>query len=243
MKNVFTGLVLLSALIFSLSSCKRNRTIGEGEIKTETRNTGSFTSVDLATSLKAIITVDPASQVSVQLKGYQNILKLITTEVVNGKLVIDTDDLIDFDSDKDVIAEITVPSLSALEISGTADAEIKGTVSGDKFNVLVSGAGDVTIDAVTADVFDVKLTGAGELNVNGGSVNKLAYKVTGAGEISSFQLQSKEATVKVSGMGDVELSVSDKLDASITGAGDVNYKGHPQLSTKITGGGSIEEVK
>jgi hypothetical protein len=243
MKNVVTALLFLTAFWCSLSSCKRKKTEGKGEIKTETRGVTSFATIDLSTSVTAVIVVDPAAQPSVTLKGYANILELIKTEVTNGTLKVYTDDLVHFRSDKDVVAEITVPSLQALEISGASDATIKGPLTAEKFNLEVSGAGDVVIENMTANTFEAELTGAGQLEVKGGSVNKLAYDVTGAGDISTFPLQSKTAEVTVTGMGDVELSVSDALDASITGAGDINYKGHPQLTTNITGGGSIEDAK
>ncbi len=235
------ALFLLPALM--CTSCKQNRIEGQGKIETLDRTTGSFSGLKIEVPLTANIKIQEGALPRIQLKSYPNILEEIKTEVDNGVLRIYKDDLVHFGHKDEVTAEITVPTLNSLRISGAADVNMTGQLHTPKFNLVVSGAGDVKLDYLKADVFNATLSGAGDLEVNGGEVNRVVYAVTGAGEITSFPLQCSEAKVSVTGMGDVELSVTDKLDATVTGAGDINYKGHPQLSTNITGAGSVQEDK
>lgn len=242
MKTVYSIVLTLLLATFVLS-CKQNRVSGTGTIETISREVGSFEGIDIEAPIDAHITITEGAAPSIHLKGHGNVLQEIKTEVENGVLRIYKDDLIHFSNNEDIIAEITVPSINSLDLSGAADAELRGMLNTSSFKLSVSGAGDVKMDGINAEVFNSKLSGAGNLTINGGNVTKASYSVSGAGEIAAFPLQTKEATVSVTGVGDVELSVSDKLSASVAGAGDITYRGTPQLTTNITGAGSIEQDK
>lgn len=233
--------VLLFGIVLLAASCKRNVKHGKGPATTVTRTVAAFTDVEVSAPVTAMIKVEPGATPGIQLSGYANILEDIKTDVVNGKLIIDKDELIHFDLDKDVVATITVPSLNSLSIKGAADAEIQGTIQND-FNLKVSGAGDITIASVTAQHFTATLTGAGSLAVNGGAVNTASYKVSGAGDVEAFPLQAKVVKAKVSGAGDIQLTATEKLDVTINGAGEVSYKGHPTTTSDINGVGSLEDA-
>jgi Protein of unknown function (DUF2807). len=237
---------LLAAAILTTAiatSCKRNITEGKGETITDARSISNFTSVALDVSVNANIQVTEGAAASVELKGYANILKNIKTEVKNGKLHISSDDLFHFRTDRDIVANIVVPSLSLLEINGAGDAKVTGVVKGDKFKVEVSGAGDVEIENIIANTFEADLSGAGDLKIAQGTVTDSRLEVTGVGDIDAFGLQTQNTRAEVTGAGEVHVSASQKLVAEVTGAGDIKYKGQPQVTSDITGAGSVEEAK
>jgi hypothetical protein len=237
-----TSIALLSLIVLSLFSCKRNIEEGHGTVKTETRDVSGFTAIEISAPIDATITVDSTKPVSVILKGYSNLLEKITTTVENGTLIIDKEHAIDLFNDEDLTATITVPSLSSLGIAGASDADLKGNISGPSFKLTVSGAGDVTIDKLNVNDFESKMSGAGDLHIKGGVVNNASFKVAGAGDVSAYALRAKIVTASVAGAGDIEVTVSDNLDAHVAGVGSISYKGHPQLQSKVSGIGGVEDA-
>lgn len=243
MKNRYIAGTFLLILVMVAASCRQNKVKGTGTIETQSRDVTAFSAIKIEAPVDVKIKFVAGTTPGIQFKGYPNVLKEIKTEVESGVLRIYNDDLIHFRNNEEIAAEITVPTLNALTISGVSDVDMQGKLVTGGFDIVVVGAGDIIIESINADALNVTLSGAGNLQVKGGEVNKVNYEVTGAGEIASFPLQCKEATVTVTGMGDVDISVADKLDASVTGAGDINYKGHPSLNTRITGAGSVNEEK
>jgi hypothetical protein len=238
MNKVLTLLAIGITVSGTLVSCKQT-----GKTKTENRMVSDFNAIQLSAPVNATIKIDNTVPASVQLTGYDNILDKIKTEVIDNTLIIKKDGVFHFDLDKDVKAIITIPSIHALTISGAADADLKGNITGDEFNLKVSGAGDVKIENINTNVFTSSLSGAGSLEIAKGIVNTASYKVAGAGDIDAFPLVSKDVKAMVSGAGDISLSAIEHLDVHISGAGDVKYKGTPVISSDINGIGSLESVK
>jgi len=237
------GILLLICTLAILSSCRQNRVKGKGNIETVSRNVPAFQGIKIQAPVNVNIKIVPGATPSISLKGYPNILEEIQTEVEGNTLRIYNDDLVHFSVNEDIIAEITVPTLNALAISGAADVDMLGMLNTTTFDLTVSGAGDVKMEGINAETFNAELSGAGNLEVRGGTVANAKYAVNGAGEIDAFPLQTRQASVSVAGMGDVDVSVSEKLDASVAGAGDINYKGQPQLTTSVAGAGSVQQVQ
>ncbi|RYZ54045.1 MAG: DUF2807 domain-containing protein [Sphingobacteriales bacterium] len=232
--------ILFAALLISLfASCMRKVTIGRGESTSETRTVGSFTRIDLSTPVDAEIHVKEGAQTSVQISGYKNLITNIKTQVVGKTLKVFTDDMIQLDTDKDIVLEVTVGSLDAIEINGAADVNTTGTMKGDNVEIKISGAGNIILDEVQAGSFTAKISGAGDITIGRGQVSKSAYAISGAGSIKSFGVTSNDVSAKVSGSGDMEVTAVKALDAHVSGSGNIRYKGHPALTSKTSGLGEI----
>jgi len=227
-------------LLCSLYSCKP--VVGGGPVKSENRAAGSFSAIHISAPVNAVITVQPGAAPSVQLSGYENLLKEIKTEIRNNELTISLPDGMHVQTDKDVTANITVPALTALDISGASNAEINGKITGNEFTVDISGSGNVTAADISVNKFSIDVSGSGNADITAGNVREAAYEVSGSGSISAFGLQVQDAQASVSGAGNIELTATQKLDADISGAGNVQYKGHPQISQDLSGAGAISEA-
>jgi len=227
-------------LLCSLYSCKP--IIGGGAVKDESRTVGSFSAIHISAPVKAVITVQEGAAPSLQLNGYENLLKEIKTEIRNNVLTISLPDGMHVETDKNVVATITVPALVSLDLSGASDAEISGKITGKEFSFDISGSGNVIADDISVTSFSVDVSGSGNVEVKAGNVQDADYEVSGSGSISTFGLQVQNAQASVSGAGNIELTAMQKLDADISGAGNVQYKGHPQLSQNLSGAGSISEA-
>lgn len=237
-------LLLFSAFALLLhSSCKMNVLKGEGKKITATQTVSTFNAVVVDISLKADINVQDGAQPSVELDGYENLIKHIKTKVENNTLRIysDLDDTWKMES-KDVVARITLPSITALTLRGAPDADVHGNISGSDFKLDISGASDTKIDNVSADNFSLSVSGAADVTIKGGSVKHAEYDINGAGEVKAFPLQTTETLATISGAGSSEVTALEKLTAHISGAGSIKYKGHPAISQDISGVGDISDA-
>lgn len=243
MKNNIYYLLWIIMLVAVCASCKRKVVRGEGAVQTVERNVTEFYAVDIDMPLKAQIHIASNTGAPVLLiKAQKNLQNEVKTEVKNGVLRLYTEKLFHFRSDKDIIAEINIPQLRALTITGAGDADIDGNLTGENFELKVTGAGDVNIQNINTNRFVAKLSGAGDVSVKSGKVNEADLRITGLGDIKAYGLQAHSTAASVTGAGDIQITTLGNLNASITGAGDIKYKGKPNVSTSITGPGSVEAV-
>ncbi len=244
MKNFVYYLLGLVILVAVCTSCKRKIVRGKGDVQTDSRVTQPFNAIDIDMPLQANIhVVSSTESPSLQIKAQGNLLKDIKTEVKNGVLRLYTDKFFHFSTDEDIIAEISVPRLRAVAISGAGEANINGIIVGETFDLDVTGAGDVDIEGINTNKFVAKVSGAGDVTVKSGTVNQVDIRITGMGDVKAYGLQAKSATAAVTGAGDIKITALETLNASITGAGDISYRGKPTVSSSITGPGSVEPAK
>jgi hypothetical protein len=234
----------LSAVSISLllSSCGMNVLKGEGNKTTATPVVSSFNAIEIDLPLKTDITMQDGSP-TVELKGYENIIKHIKTKVEGNILHVysDLDETWIMDCD-DATARITLPSLVALSLDGVSNADVHGNITGNEFKLEISGAGKTTIDNINVDNFFVDLSGAASMEVKAGTVKHADYDISGVGKIRAFPLQATETSASISGAGKGEVTALQKLSASISGAGSIKYKGHPAVTQDISGAGSVSEA-
>ena len=243
MNKIICGLLGVLVII-GFGSCMTHIVRGEGNKTTVTPAVGSFNSIEVTVPLKAIITVQPGAVPSIKLDGYENIIKHIKTNAENNTLTLSADletswTLYEHDG---TVATIIVPSLSALSLTGAADADIHGSFSEQLFKMDISGSGDVTIDSMSVGNFSTRISGAGNLMINGGNTQRASYQVSGAAKIKAFGLQTAESSIEISGAAKAEVTAGQKLDTHISGAGRIWYKGHPAITQDVSGAGSIKDA-
>ena len=242
MKNTCFSLLVCIASVPLFSSCRENVISGTGGIGNDQRSLGSFNAIEIAVPLKASVNVTAGAQPGLKLSGYKNVLKYIKTEVKNNVLRIYTDPGVKLDDEEYLNAEIIVPTLISLVMEGAPDADVHGSISGQEFELTISGSSDVTIDEVNTTNFTTTVSGAGDIKVNKGNVQQAAYTVSGAGDIKAYGLHSMETSATVSGAGDIQVYAEQKLNAEISGAGSIRYKGHPVISSQTSGVGGVEDA-
>jgi hypothetical protein len=137
-------------------------------------------------------------------------------------------------------AEITMPELSGLELSGASSAMIVGFQSSDPFYAEVSGAssleGEIQAGGVRFNVSgasDVKLTGSG---------GDLEMDVSGASSVDLAGFPVTSASIQVSGASSATVNTSGTLDVEASGASRVRYLGSPTLGSVDSSGGSTIET-
>ncbi|HEX7837536.1 MAG TPA: head GIN domain-containing protein [Kofleriaceae bacterium] len=202
-----------ACVIIVLAGCGFTGIAGSGNAKSEVRQVGAFSAIDIAGATDADIAF--AADSHVEISGDDNLVPLITTELHGDKLEIGTRQSVR--PKLPLVAHITAPRINAVHVSGSGNITIHG-VHGDNLTVSISGSGDIRGD---------------------GTVQQLTAKVNGSGDLELDQLAAERASVTISGSGDAKLAVGKSLDVTINGSGDVSYRGDPEVRKQINGSGSV----
>ena len=188
---------------------------GSGVPATQVRDVAAFKTVELAGSNNVVIRV--GEKQSVVVKGDDNLLDRVTTDVQSGTLVIGNTPG-SFTTETPMSVEVSVPTLTALKLAGS---------------------GNIVVNGIETESLKVALPGSGTLT-GSGSTTLLDVTVSGSGTVQFTQLVADNAQAVVSGSGSIFITATKSLDASVSGSGAILYSGNPQDVTKsVTGTGAI----
>jgi len=230
--------VFIAASVLLISSC--NMMSGNGNVRSEKRNTGDFRSVKTSGSID--VEINSGDTYAVTAEDDDNILPYIVTEVNGGTLDIHYRENTSVSNDHAKVY-VTAPSLERVMVSGSADVDIRDVIkNSQKIEVSISGSGNIK-GALDAPAVSVDINGSGDVNLKG-RTKDFDGNISGSGDINCGALQSENATVTVSGSGNVHVFASVHLKASTFGSGDIYYAGNPQNPEIHTAGsGSVEAEK
>ena len=224
------------------ASCRRDRfwVRGEGPSVTNTRTVSSFNGVTL--SMDANVEIFYDSVCRLEITGQQNILNLITTDVVNGVLEVDLKRHTTLGKHETVTVKLHLPSLSSIAISGSGNITSSG-VNCESFNARISGSGDINFNGNIANSIDAHISGSGNMNLNSSSTCLNAkYSISGSGNIDAEWLKADYVEAKISGSGDQKIYAEKQLEVSISGSGDIAYRGNASVSASISGSGKLKHL-
>lgn len=227
-------LFLALTILFGLGSCQET-VDGNGNIVQESRILSDFNEIRISGMYEVVLEEgDPGLHIETD----ENLIPLIKSEVEGGVLTISSEDK-NFNSEK-LILTISYDEIEELRCSGAVKLSTTSPISGDKFQLNISGAASGEFE-VDVNKLKVDISGGAELTISG-RANDASYEISGAGEVNAFQLLSSEVEIDLSGAGEVNVNAQDKLDIDVSGAADVNYIGSPSIKQSISGAGSVNQV-
>ena len=187
---------------------------GSGVPHQETRVLAPFTRLSVNGAYEVRLKIGPSQRVAI--RGDDNILPHILTEVHDGMLKVHSDRSICIKTD--LRLEIDVPQLKGLESRGTVDLEAEG-IHGSRF--------------------DMKLDGTGNARV-AGQCERFEAELLGTSELQAEALRSSDVMIRLEGAGNATVYAARRLDAVINGVGTVTYAGRPvEINPNITGLGEL----
>jgi hypothetical protein len=187
---------------------------GSGVAATQTRAVAAFSSLDLAGSNNVNVIVGAPR--SVVVAADSNLISHVTTRVVAGALVIG--DTGSFTTRTPMSVDVSVPSLTALNLSGD---------------------GQISVTGISASQLTATVSGSGLLSATG-TATRLDVSVSGDGQALLSQLIARDVRAVVTGSGLIQVTATTSLDAAIPGTGAILYSGNPpQVTTSITGTGTV----
>ncbi len=196
----------------------KDQVVGSGNSVTETRQLAEFDEIEfrVAGDFKVTIAEKPTP---LAIDADDNILPLITTEVVDGRLIVD--------------------SKRPFKTKHSPDFKVSVT---DLNRLIVQGAGDMTVRGLDNYKFRLDINGAADVRLSGKS-DELKIVVNGSGDVHAYELSARQTDISIAGSGDVRVSTSETLEVSIAGSGDVKYKGKPTVRKSIVGSGDVRRHK
>lgn len=138
-------------------------------------------------------------------------------------------------------ADVFVPSLSGIELSGASKVHLLREFAIDVLEVSLSGASEID-GSLQCGSGSVTLSGASTARFSG-SVGILVLEASGASDMDAERLEVDKLTVALSGSSSATISVTGTISAEVSGASSLRYRGHPRFTKKdISGASSIEPL-
>jgi hypothetical protein len=211
MVKLLTLATLALALVL-LSGCRLAGVKGNGDIKTETRPIGDFTTLEATGAYEVTWTHGaPALQITAD----SNLLKHIETDVDGKKLDIE------WEKQLRPTRKIKV-RISSSELVG---AELNGAV---RLNAADMRTSNFVLEANGATRVELK-----------GTLDGLAASMNGASRLDAEELRARVAELSINGAGRADVNASELLRVAVSGAGRVNYVGNPRVQKEISGAGRV----
>ncbi len=187
---------------------------GSGVAHQETRVLAPFTRLSVNGVYQMRLKIGPSQRLVI--RGDDNILPHILTEVRDGMLTVHCDRSICIKTD--LRLEIDVPQLEALESGGAVDLEAAG-IHGRRFELKLDGTSNALVS---------------------GQCERFEAALLGTSELQAEALRANDVMIRLEGAGNAAVYAGRRLDAVINGLGTVTYAGHPvEINPNISGLGEL----
>ena len=240
-----TSVPIIIGIVLFLPSCKKENMLdlvkGTGPMVLENRDLPVFTDIQVGINkVNVFITQDDHFDVKVQAGSH--LIKLVTTEVRDGRLFIENNNKCNFmRSYKDPInVFIHMPKLLHIYHAGAGTIQSQNTITGDTIDILTKSSGDVKMDINCYHV-RTHMHSCGDITLTGNCSEHDCY-ATGNGFFHGEALGTSYSWVFTRSSGDVSVVASNLLIVDIESIGDVFYSGNPPIIEKqLAGTGRLIE--
>ncbi|HEY0405525.1 MAG TPA: head GIN domain-containing protein [Pyrinomonadaceae bacterium] len=191
-------------------------TRGSGNRVTQKREVPGFLSIEVSGAFEVEIVAQ--RERGLEITGDDNILPLVTTEVINNVLHINNSK--SYNVNHAITLKITVPELEGIETSGASKINVSG-LRNSELKIGSSGASKLALS---------------------GETKKLSIDTSGASNIEAKDLRAEKVEVESSGAGFVNVYATEQLDASASGAARIDYYGDPKtVNPEVSGAASVNK--
>ena len=235
-KSMWAGLLAVAVGTFSSFST------GRPAAQLETRPVGAFTEISLGGS--AHVVLKQGSPQSVVVEAGPEALADFETVVDGQKLRLGyRRNLKDSWKTKDrgpVTVYVTAPSLVALNVGGTGQLKVEGTLKTEKMALTVSGSGEMQVPQLATEALETAVSGSGDVTVSGTSPQH-TVRISGSGQVKAHDLKSETCQVRISGSGNAHVYASKSAEARISGSGEVYVAGGGRTTSSVSGSGRVHQ--
>ena len=254
-KNKIIGFVLITFILSTISvGCKKIVGIkGNGNVLTVERFVSDFDKISVGSAFDVVLVQD--SIASLTIESDENLLDIIESTVVNGKLKIYTSNPI-LKATK-LNATIHFIDINLLDFSGAVDAVILDTLKTDDIEIEISGATEIEL-ALISDNADFEISGSSHMDIDlqtdmlsldlsgasniyiSGETEDADYSISGASKYTGFGFVVNYMDITISGASQAFVNVIDTLVVDASGTSEVIYQGDPELFLNLTGASTVE---
>lgn len=131
----------------------------------------------------------------------------------------------------------------AISNSGAAEVDF-ADISANQLRVDLSGAAKMSAKRVISQSQSYELSGASDAKIKDSSnTQSLQVHASGASNLRAEKLIAKRAKLEASGASQIEVSVTEEMDAQASGASNIDYYGNPKVKTDASGASNIKAHK
>ena len=206
---------------------------GSGVAKTEVRQVGDFSGIEVGGNVELEVKVGPAA--SLEVTTDDNLLPHVHTKMAGDRLSIYTEG--SYWTKLGVKVAVSTPTLRSLTAEGATTARVRD-VSGGEFKLNVSGTSSCDL-AGSADAILLDVAGASRATLTG-SAERLEVDCSGSSEVEAMGMKVKIARAEATGASAVRLAATDALDLQASGASTIRYTGSAaKVEQEVSGASSI----
>lgn len=206
------------------------------------RDVSAFSQISLRIS--ANVHLQQGNTQSIEVKGKEDALQKLITEVNDRKLVIRFPSETFFNrwNPGPIDIYVTVPQIDGLAISGSGSITSDGKIDSRILDLAISGSGDIKLGDLKAEKVSSALSGSGNIHLSGsGNAAEMKIVISGSGNVKAIGFPVDNVEVKISGSGNCWVNSTKKLDVRLAGSGNVVYRGNPAIDSSIAGSGKVKE--
>jgi len=234
LSSVLIAILIIGVILLVVGAIAAFVWFMPGSPKTETMAFSNFKALEVGSAIQ--VNIVKSDTYSVKITAGERIFDRIQVTQTGETLKIEVEPGIFFGT-FDAKAEITMPLVSRLELSGATKGTADGFNSTEQFSASLSGASLLEMTNFELGDVNFELSGASHL-IASGTGGDLVSDVSGASNLDLTNFHINDANVILSGASHVTVNLDGRLDVQASGLSNLEYIGEPTLGTINTSGGS-----
>jgi hypothetical protein len=177
--------LLFCLLIIVFAGCEQNdspgddrKVVGTGPIVSETLDLSDFSNIENTGVANIYVTI--GSPQTVVLKAQQNIIDVLTYEVVNNVMKIGVEKNVSIENAEEIRFNIKIPEINQISLIGVGDYVLTGNYQ-EQLVITLTGVGNVKAYDLEVGTCMITSTGVGNCEVR--VMNELNVSLTGVGNV------------------------------------------------------------
>ncbi len=212
----------VAALIVIVTGMGCGGYYGSGTVATTTRTVPAFSSISIDGMMEATVTL--GAQQPIEIKGDDNLLPLIQTQVESGVLKVTVANNSPILPKAPLTLKISAPTLTAVNVSGLAKVTAEDVGAQERMDIAASGGSTVTLKNLTTGAVTINASGGSPVTLTGSATS---LNATMSGSLSAQDFPVQTATVDLSGFSRGDLTVRDSISGMASGSSVLRVYGNP----------------
>ena len=196
---------MLAVLMFLFITGMQAQTVTPSKkyITKELNNVSNFSSIKVLGSTDVEYRQSSGSKTEISIYGSDNLVDLLEVSTANGVLQVNIKKGVKILSGERRLKVIaSSPSLDEVDIKGSADVYLKGTIKGVDLTLNITGSGDIEAENLQYTNLSAYIKGSGDIDVKNVKGTTVKTIVSGSGDVN-IKGAAKWAALTVNGSGDI----------------------------------------
>jgi hypothetical protein len=213
-----------------------NTVTGNGKNVSDARQVTDFNG--LVVSGKISVNLTQGAETKVEVKGDENLVALVGTELEGNRLHIYTKEKISREAKLEV--DVTIPAIESLHLYGGANIRSTNELKGEDLEMKTSSGSQATL---ALQYKNLKLeSNAGSVLQLNGQVEEASFETSTGSVINAFGLSTRKFSIGANAGSVTEVKVLEEISADVSSGSTLTYDGEPAVrNVNSSSGGMIKK--